>query len=76
MNSLSTGGIFIMMIPKLNPVTSAKTISIFITLYLPPLDSSSPPRLWTRSRHAASPCDASGYAVPSRISLVGLFLGN
>ena len=38
MNSLSTGGMFIMMIPKLNPVTSAKTISIFITRYLLPFD--------------------------------------
>ena len=38
MSSLSTGGMFIMMMPKLNPVTSAKTISIFITRYLPPFD--------------------------------------
>ncbi len=38
MNSLSTGGMFIMMIPKLNPVTSAKTISIFITRSLPSFD--------------------------------------
>jgi hypothetical protein len=59
---------FIMMMPKLNPVTSAKTISVFITLNPPLFD----PRflaysLSMPSSCLGSACTASQPAAPIRL---------